>query len=109
MTTTAQHGHHHSHHTHLHGHHSKPTHEPSIGESFVFHYDAMTVFDNNTYYISIEFEFKDLFLKRFNLSENPNCVEDFRQFYLQNFFKFMMRIKLKLKLNEHSVYMHFVR
>eukprot|EP00105_Crassostrea_gigas_P002807 XP_011415466.1 PREDICTED: uncharacterized protein LOC105319567 [Crassostrea gigas] len=42
MTTTAQHGHHHSHHTHLHGHHSKPTHEPSISESFVFHFDAMT-------------------------------------------------------------------
>lgn len=45
MTTTAHHGHHHSHQTHVHGHHTKPTHEPSITDNFVFHYDAMSVID----------------------------------------------------------------
>uniref|UniRef100_K1Q816 Uncharacterized protein n=1 Tax=Magallana gigas TaxID=29159 RepID=K1Q816_MAGGI len=40
MTTTAHHGHHHSHNTHVHGHHTGPTHEPNVNESFLFHYDA---------------------------------------------------------------------
>lgn len=63
MTTTALHGHHHSHHTHVHGHHTRPTHEPSISEYFVFHYDAMSVIGYKTYYISTEFELKICFLK----------------------------------------------